>query len=261
MAEDKTPQAEEAGRLRHRAEVKAARIPKIEEALPAEQANRLFHELQVHQIELELQNEELRRAQAELEASRERYFDLYDLAPVGYCTLSEKGLILEANLTAARLLCLDRNALPGQPFTRFIHREDQDSYYRYCRLLRESNGPQRCELRMLNNHSTLFWVLLESSLTRNDGGITVWRAVMTDISALKKAAEALQLAFDQIKTLRGIVPICMKCKKIRDDQGFWSQVEVYVTSHSEAEFSHGLCPECVKVLYPDFNPGGKPDKQ
>ena len=89
----------------------------------------MLHELRVHQIELEMQNEELRRAQAELDAARARYFDLYDLAPVGYCTLSEQGLILEANLTAATLLGVARGALVKQPFTRFILKEDQDIYY------------------------------------------------------------------------------------------------------------------------------------
>lgn len=79
-------------------------------------------------------------------------------------------------------------------------------------------------------------------------------AVITfaDISEIKKAQETLQEAFEHIKTLRGIVPICMHCKKIRDDNGFWNQVEVYVRDHSEAEFSHGLCPECAKKLYPEY---------
>lgn len=62
----------------------------------------------------------------------------------------------------------------------------------------------------------------------------------------------LSRALDQIKTLRGIVPICANCKKIRDDTGYWQQVEVYVRSHTEAEFSHGICPECMKKLYPDI---------
>ncbi len=77
--------------------------------MPTTEAQRIFHELQVHQIELEMQNEELRCTQQALEASREKYFNLYDLAPVGYVTLNEKGTILEANFTAAALLDQERN--------------------------------------------------------------------------------------------------------------------------------------------------------
>ena len=62
----------------------------------------------------------------------------------------------------------------------------------------------------------------------------------------------LQRSLAEVKTLRGIVPICASCKKIRDDHGYWSQVEVYVRDHTEAEFSHGVCPECMKKLYPEF---------
>ncbi|MEW6521242.1 MAG: hypothetical protein AB1461_17720 [Thermodesulfobacteriota bacterium] len=64
--------------------------------------------------------------------------------------------------------------------------------------------------------------------------------------------EELHKAFSEVKTLRGIVPICASCKKIRDDKGFWQQVEVYVSAHSDALFSHGICPECVEKLYPNF---------
>jgi DNA-binding response OmpR family regulator len=75
----------------------------------------------------------------------------------------------------------------------------------------------------------------------------------------------LSLALEQIKTLRGIVPICASCKKIRDDEGYWQQVEVYVRDHTEAEFSHAICPDCVKKLYPEFcstnnNAGKTPTK-
>ncbi|MFO8113445.1 MAG: PAS domain-containing protein, partial [Desulfosalsimonadaceae bacterium] len=85
-----------------------------------EERRQIIHELRTHQIELELQNEELRRAQIELDASRARYFDLYDLAPVGYCTTNQKGLIIEANLTAAKLLGTARDWLVQKPMSQFI---------------------------------------------------------------------------------------------------------------------------------------------
>lgn len=86
--------------------------------------------------------------------------------------------------------------------------------------------------------------------------------VMVDITESRKAAaereeviQELQLALEQIKTLRGIVPICASCKKIRDDQGYWEQVDAYLARHTEAQFSHGICPECLKNLYPGYSPG------
>ena len=64
--------------------------------------------------------------------------------------------------------------------------------------------------------------------------------------------EHLQQALKEIKTLSGLIPICSSCKKVRDDTGYWQQVEVYVRDHTSAEFTHGLCPDCLKKLYPDF---------
>ena len=76
-------------------------------------------------------------------------------------------------------------------------------------------------------------------------------------AALSAKVEELRDALEQIKTLRGIVPICASCKKIRDDKGYWQAVEGYIADHSEATFSHGLCPDCVKNYFPDFK---KPDQ-
>ena len=108
--------------LRQKAEAlareRAVQTPEDCEALSPEEIRKTLHELRVHQIELEMQNEALRTAHARIEAGRARYFELYDLAPVGYCTLSEQGLILEANLTAATLLGMACGDLIGQPISR-----------------------------------------------------------------------------------------------------------------------------------------------
>ena len=84
--------------------------------------------------------------------------------------------------------------------------------------------------------------------------IEVGRRMIELQDMLASKVDELSRALDQIKTLRGIVPICAKCKNIRDDQGYWNQVEVYVRDHSEAEFSHCICPECMKRLYPEGEP-------
>jgi phosphoserine phosphatase RsbU/P len=84
--------------------------------------------------------------------------------------------------------------------------------------------------------------------------VEVGRHMVEMQDALASKAEALRQALDQIKTLSGIVPICANCKKIRDDQGYWNQVEVYVRDHTEATFSHGICPECREKLYPRPRP-------
>ena len=151
--------------LRQQAEAKfRASTAQTPVALSPEETWRLLHELQVHQIELEMQNEELRRTQAKLEAARARYFDLYDLAPVGYVTLDKPGLILEANLMAAELLGVERSALVRQPLTHFILPADQDIYYRHRKRLFETGVPQTCELRMRPADSAPFWAQLEMTV-------------------------------------------------------------------------------------------------
>jgi len=159
-----------------------------------EAIEQLIHELQVHQVELELQNEELRTAQAEIEAGQARYFDLYDLAPVGYVTDDEAGLILEANLTVTTLLGVNRGALLKQPLTRFILREDQDIYYLHRKKLFESGVPRRFELRLVRPGGTAFWALLDAAFAGEGepAGESVCRVVLSDITERKLAEEKLR---------------------------------------------------------------------
>ncbi|RPI72100.1 MAG: PAS domain-containing protein [Geobacteraceae bacterium] len=149
----------------------------------------MLQELRIHQIELEMQNVELRRIQAEMDLYQERYFDLYDLAPVGYCTLSEKGLILEANLTAATMLNVARDVLVSQPITRFILKEDQDTYYRHRKHLFETGEPQACELHMVKQEGKSFWARLDSTVVKYSDGETQCRVVIIDITEHKRVEE------------------------------------------------------------------------
>jgi chemotaxis protein methyltransferase CheR len=191
--------------LRKRAEEKArqnvAQDRKDLMTLSPEETRRMLHELRVHQIELEMQNVELRRIQAEMDLYQERYFDLYDLAPVGYCTLSEKGLILEANLTASTMLKVARDALANQPITRFILKEDQDIYYRHRKHLFETGEPQVCELHMVNQDGASFWARLDSTVVKYSGCETQCRVVIIDITAHKRAEEA-EIAVSEIKRIK-----------------------------------------------------------
>jgi len=361
--------------------------------VPLKDINELIHELEVHQVELEMQNDELRQVQLELEASRDRYLDLYDLAPVGYFSLSDKGSILGANLTAATMLGMERGKLKGRHFSQFIVKDDQDVFYHHRQKLIEMKTKQTCELKLTKKDGTEFYVQLDSNAVKDEAGnfgviqtslsdiskrkqtemaliatkqeiASILKAVpdiiyrldpngrlsyisdsvkrygyqpdeligtsiiklvypedtvktihrikerrtgnrstksfetrlitknqtpvsfevfiisaeglylpakhglgtflgtqgiARDITARKQAEEVrekliskLQEALNNIKTLAGLLPICANCKKIRDDKGYWNQIEAYIEDHSGAEFSHGICPDCANKLYPDL---------
>src|SRR5260370_7141105 len=116
--------------------------------LSPEATERLVHEFRVHQVELETQNEELRRVQGELRTSRERYMELYDFAPVGYFTLDRNASVLEANLTGARLLGVERSALLEQRFGHYVAKEDRDRFHLYYPLLGRSVGTLATDIRL-----------------------------------------------------------------------------------------------------------------
>jgi len=174
--------------------------------LTEEAQHKLLHELQVHQIELELQNGELRLAQLQMEEAKRRYFDLYDMAPVGYCVASESSLVLEANLTMALMLGVTRNALAKKPLTDFIVPEDQDIYYLMRRKLMGdlSNSarplkPVSCELRLVNADTGPFWVLLSATVepgqsTTLDQDALQLRLTLSDINDRKLSYSKIEFA-------------------------------------------------------------------
>ena len=180
----------------------SARAAPAESRPPAAQEE-LLHELRQHQFELEIQNDELRVAMSHLEAARAQYSHLYNSAPVGYLSLTEKGLILEANRTAVQLLGVDQSQLIQQPLTQFIFSEDQDVYYQYRRLLFDSGTEHGCELRMLKNGAP-FWVQLEGRTERDAEGASIGRVVISDITPRKQTQIRERLARDVMTRLNSI---------------------------------------------------------
>ncbi|MBF0502017.1 MAG: PAS domain S-box protein [Candidatus Riflebacteria bacterium] len=148
------------------------------------EARQLVDQLRSHRIEPGNQDEELRRVQLELEVSRARYLEFYDNAPIGYFTISEHGLILEANLTAGVLLGLARDALIKLPFTKYIVSEDQDAFYLPLKQLFSTGTSKVCELRMKKGDGTQFWANLE--IASPQPGVSACLAVMSDITERKQ---------------------------------------------------------------------------
>jgi PAS domain S-box-containing protein len=148
--------------LRRQAEVLLGMTKRDVVAMPIQDVQRLVHELQVHEIELEMQNDELRRAQMELEAARDRYVDLYDSAPTGYLTLNPKGVILEANLPACTLLGINRKDLLGKPVMVCVAAKDQATFLRHIREIFKVGVRQACEVELVQQDAAPVLVRFES---------------------------------------------------------------------------------------------------
>jgi len=215
---------------------------------------RLIHELQVHQIELEMQNEELIRTREELDVSLEKYSELYDFAPIGYFTLSEDDIIHEVNLTGSVLLGEDRSRLIYSHFAPYISPETRSTYFDFLQKVLSCNIKKSCALVLIGKDNKSKHVHVEA-IAYGLGGNTGRKCLMVILDITERVQIALERdriilelnqALEKIKTLSGLLPICSYCKKIRDDQGYWNQLERYISNHSEALFSHSICPECLK---------------
>lgn len=167
-------------------------VTKVGTTLSPDDPARIVHELRVHQIELEMQNEELRRAQVELDASRARWMDLYEFAPVGYCTVTEGGLIGEANLTLTTMLGTPRSGLVRRPFSRLILADDQDIWYLTHRKLKAHGSPQSCEVRLVTAEEQPRSVQLTLTAAMDERGTWDLRIAVTDISVRKQAERQAQ---------------------------------------------------------------------
>lgn len=190
-----TPSAYAGTALRQRAEVaaleEAALSPAEPGALSPEETLRMMRELRVHQIELDLLYDEFRRTQLELDAARVRTFDLFDMAPVGYCTVDEGGLILDANFAAAELLGLARGALVNQNISRFVVDEDQGGDFLLRKLRIDTGQRQSRELRVVRTDGSSLRIHLVACAVRVDNAVPALRVVLIELAERGQAQQAM----------------------------------------------------------------------
>lgn len=169
---------------------------------------RLLHELQIHQIELEMQNHELRETQQRLEEARDRYADLYDFAPVGYLSLDESGRILETNLTGATMLGYERAQIIGKPFSALLTRNDSQPFFLHLNRVFRSTGDGNIvtEVKIKRGGSERDVRLESAAMTATAGQSRACRMVMTDISEQKRATGALQQTLSAQEALLNTIP-------------------------------------------------------
>jgi PAS domain S-box-containing protein len=195
---DKDKKNSDVSELRRRAERQMKTEHTDSEEIPGmspKEMNKVIHELRVHKIELKMQNEELRRIHEELEEARDRYSHLYDFAPVGYLTVNEKGIVEGANLTFATLMGIERSAVVGKPFSRFIYSEDQDVYYINFQHLLESEDLQSLKLRLVKKDGSDFFTSLGCMIIRErDNDSRQIRIVVSDITEQKELEWRIQQA-------------------------------------------------------------------
>lgn len=201
---------------------------------------------------------ERKRSEEALRRSRESFQLLFEEAPVGMAIIASGIAFTKVNRALCQMLGYSKEELSGAAFDRFVEPRDLGAHLTAAQeFFTDQRSSFKLEARYLPKGGDPLWGSLTVERIEDSTGEMLFVLVLVeDISERRRAAEErerniaeLKEALANVKTLRGLIPICASCKKIRDDKGYWSQVEVYVRDRSEAEFSHGICPDCMKTLY------------
>ena len=191
-----------------------------------------------------------------LQESEEKYRTLVEKANEAIVILQNMNFAY-VNNRMSKILDIPINELIGKPFISFVYEEDKELVIRnYNMRLRNENTIEMYDCRITSIQRKLFWVSI-SAVCIDWKGEPAILALLTDITEKKilerekeQSLIELQKALSEVKTLSGLLPICSSCKKIRDDSGYWNQLETYFDEHSELKFSHGICPECAQKALP-----------
>ena len=204
---------------------------------------------------------ERKKAADALRKSEKRYRSIIELSPLGMGMMNSEGVIVDTNQALASMLGYDVKDLIGMNFGEITHPDD---FYKELELLQpvwdDEEISYTLEKRYRHKDGHYFWVTITVAkmigYSEDEAYVFGFIADITERKQMElereKLITELREAFKEIKELRGFLPICVNCKKIRDDEGYWQQVEKYIMDRTHAQFSHGICPDCMKKLYPDF---------
>ena len=203
---------------------------------------------------------EQRRTEEILRESEARYRNILDNMEEAYYEVDLRGNLTFFNTTAVKNLGYTDDEMMGMNFRQYVDKKNANKVFEaYSKVFLTGESVKALEWELISKESGTIPVESSISLTRGEQGNPVgFRGIIRDITERKKAEKEreklireLQQALKNVKALSGLLPICASCKKIRDDEGYWKQIESYISAHSEAEFSHGICPDCLEKLYPD----------
>jgi PAS domain S-box-containing protein len=195
-----------------------------------------------------------KRMEEELKESENRYRSIVGVIPDLIIKLDRDGVYLDIISQTDELLIMPKEKVLGLKLADILPEEVAARSMEYLRKCLDDQVLQIVEYELQVPAGKKYFESRSIPLSEN-----IAYALVRDVTDQKRAEiekenliKDLQDALGQVKALKGLLPICSSCKYIRDDQGYWSQIEAYISSHSEAAFSHSICPECVKKLYPDL---------
>jgi len=201
-----------------------------------------------------------RLAEKRLRESEERFRRIFEEGPLGMLILSPSYKILNINRAIHEMLGYIEHELNGRSIYDITHPEDMEKTLELSAQLMKGAIPlYRAEKRYVRKNGEMLWANIITTAFRDQNGEVICALSMVEDISNRKMAEQereslikeLQDAMGKIKTLRGLLPTCAWCRKVRDDDGYWKKVETYIEEHSDASFTHGICPDCLKKNDPE----------